>query len=391
MQRSITSERRPIKLWLKDIDADTLTQAKNLANLPFIHSHVAIMADAHVGFGMPIGGVIATKEVVIPNAVGVDIGCGVSAVRTSLTAIDREVLKIILGKIRQAIPVGFGHHKNRQPAKMMPDAPHGMHLRELPIINEEFDNGLTQIGTLGGGNHFIEIQQADDGHIWVMIHSGSRNIGYRVANHYNRLAIDFNAKKGERAGSDKELAFLPLDTADGRRYLAEMRYCVEFARANRAVMRIRIEEIFERLFSSITFGQAIDIAHNYAALETHFRREVLVHRKGATRAGLGEIGIVPGSQGTASYIVKGKGNAESFSSCSHGAGRRLGRKQAQRELDLAAEIKRLETQRILHALRGKRDLEEAAGAYKDIEEVMANQRDLVEIVTRLQPLAVIKG
>lgn len=391
MECSIATERHPIKLWLKDIDADTLTQAKNLANLPFIHSHIAIMADAHLGFGMPIGGVAATKDVVIPNAVGVDIGCGVCAVRTSLTTVSRETLKVVLGEIRRTIPLGFGHHKKRQPVDMMPLPAGKMSLRELPIISEEFDNGLTQIGTLGGGNHFIEIQQADDNHIWFMIHSGSRNIGYRVANHYNRQAIALNAKKGIHAGIDKELAFLPLDSEDGRRYLLEMRYCVDFARANRGVMRERIEDILRRIFHSVSFDEPIDIAHNYAASETHFRREVLVHRKGATRAGLGEIGIIPGSQGTASYIVRGKGNAESFSSCSHGAGRRLGRKQAQRQLDLATEIKRLEARQILHAVRGKRDLEEAAGAYKDIEEVMANQRDLVEIVTRLQPLAVIKG
>ena len=191
MERCITTEKHPIKLWLPDIDADTLTQARNLAALPFIHSHVAIMADAHVGFGMPIGGVAATRDVVIPNAVGVDIGCGVCAVRTSLTAIDRETLKSILGAIRLAVPTGFAHHRSRQEARLMPASVKGRDIESLPIVSREFDNALSQIGTLGGGNHFIEIQQADDRHIWVMIHSGSRNLGYQVANHYNRLAADF--------------------------------------------------------------------------------------------------------------------------------------------------------------------------------------------------------
>jgi tRNA-splicing ligase RtcB len=391
MERSITTEKHPIKLWLKDIDEDTLTQARNLAALPFIHSHIAIMADAHVGFGMPIGGVAATRDVVIPNAVGVDIGCGVCAVRTSLTAIDRETLKSILGAIRLAIPVGFSHHRNKQSVRRMPEPPAGIDIAALPIVSREYDNALTQIGTLGGGNHFIEIQQADDRHIWIMIHSGSRNIGFRVANHYNDLAIELNRKKGSAFAAERQLAFLPLDLPVALRYLQEMRYCVDFARANRRLMMERVEDILQHYCAPVSFAPPVDVAHNYAAAETHFGREVLVHRKGATRAGRGETGIVPGSQGTASYIVRGLGNVESFSSCSHGAGRRLGRKQAQRQLDLKAEIQRLEQRQILHAIRGRRDLEEAAGAYKDIEVVMANQLDLVEIVTRLQPLAVIKG
>ena len=391
MERCITTEKHPIKLWLRDIDDDTLTQARNLASLPFIHSHIAIMADAHVGFGMPIGGVAATRDVVIPNAVGVDIGCGVCAVRTSLTRIERETLKSILGAIRLAVPVGFSHHRQKQNARQMPAPAPGIDIAALPIVSREFDNALTQVGTLGGGNHFIEIQQADDRHIWIMIHSGSRNIGYRVANHYNDLAIEINRKKGGVSVIERQLAFLPLDTAVASRYLQEMRYCVEFAKTNRRVMMERIEDILLRYCAPVSFAEPVDVAHNYAAFESHFGREVLVHRKGATRAGRGETGIIPGSQGTASYIVRGLGNEESFSSCSHGAGRRLGRKQAQKQLDLKTEIARLEQRHILHAIRGRRDLEEAVGAYKDIETVMANQRDLVEVVTRLQPLAVVKG
>jgi tRNA-splicing ligase RtcB len=391
MERTITTEKHPIKLWLRDIDADTLTQARNLANLDFIHSHVAIMPDAHVGYGMPIGGVAATRGAVIPNAVGVDIGCGICAVRTSLTSVDRETLKNILGAIRRSVPVGFNHHRSRRPAHLMPDPEKGIVIAELPIVNKEFDNALTQIGTLGGGNHFIEIQQADDSHIWIMIHSGSRNIGFRVANHYNDLAIGLNRRHGRDTGADRQLASLPLASEVGERYLHEMRYCVQFAKANRRLMLEAVEDILQQYCPPLQFGEVIDVAHNYAAFENHFYKEVLVHRKGATRAGSGETGIIPGSQGSASYIVRGKGNLESFSSCSHGAGRKLGRKQAQRQLDLQSEINLLESQQILHAIRGRRDLEEAAGAYKDIEEVLRFQQDLVEVVTRLRPLAVIKG
>ncbi len=391
MEKTINSEKHPIKLWLRDIDTDTLKQAKNLANLPFIHSHVAIMADAHVGFGMPIGGVVGTTDAVIPNAVGVDIGCGICAVPTSLRTIDRETLKKVLAAIRNSIPVGFSHHRHRQSAHLMPAPPKGLRIADLPIVGREFDNALGQIGTLGGGNHFIEIQQADDGHVWIMIHSGSRNIGFQVANHYNALAIDINRKDGREIGADRQLASLSLASEAGERYLLEMRYCVEFARANRGLMLETVEDLLQQICAPIHFGQAIDVAHNYAAMEKHFHRQVLVHRKGATRAGLGETGIIPGSQGTASYIVRGKGNMESFSSCSHGAGRRLGRKQAQKQLDLQSEVSMLESQQILHAIRGKRDLEEAAGAYKDIEEVLRLQQDLVEVVTRLRPLAVVKG
>jgi len=391
MEKTISTEKHPIKLWLTDIDADTLTQAKNLANLDFIHSHVAIMPDAHIGYGMPIGGVAATTGAVIPNAVGVDIGCGVCAVPTSLTVIDHEILKNILGAIRRSVPLGFNHHRSKRPAHLMPEPAKGIGIGELPIVNKEFDSALTQIGTLGGGNHFIEFQQADDSHIWIMIHSGSRNIGYRVANHYNDLAIGYNRRHGKDAGADRQLASLPLASEVGERYLHEMRYCVQFAKANRRLMLETIEDIVQQFCPPVHFGDVIDVAHNYAAFEKHFHKEVLVHRKGATRAGLGETGIIPGSQGTASYIVRGMANAESFTSCSHGAGRRLGRKQAQRQLDLQTEIRMLESQQILHAIRGRRDLEEAAGAYKDIEEVMRFQQDLVEVVIRLRPLAVIKG
>lgn len=391
MIKTITTEKNPIKLWLDDIDQDTLQQAKNLANLPFLFHHVAIMPDAHVGYGMPIGGVAATQGVIIPNAVGVDIGCGVAAVRTSLPGLEKPELKRILQGIRQSIPLGFAHHKKPRRDDLMPEFGPGRAEKELPIVAREYESGRLQLGTLGGGNHFIELQLGDDGHLWIMIHSGSRNIGYQVAHHYNRLAANYNKAHGALVPEKWQLDYLQLDSEPGRRYLAEMTCCVRFAAANRRAMMEQAMEIVGEIDPSATFSPILDVAHNYAAGESHFGREVMVHRKGATRAPAGGLGIVPGSQGSASYIVRGLGNPESFASCSHGAGRRLGRKQAQRELDLKAEVARLEQLGILHAIRGRRDLEEAAGAYKDIVTVMGNQSDLIEIVTRLRPLAVVKG
>jgi len=391
MEQTITTEAKPIKLWLPDIDPDTLVQAKNLANHPGLVGHVAIMPDAHVGYGMPIGGVAATEGLVIPNAVGVDIGCGMCAVQTSLHEISKKELKTVMAGIRQQVPLGFKHHKKAQPPQYMPKPPQGMTLRELPIVSREYASGRCQVGTLGGGNHFVEVQQGDDGYVWLMIHSGSRNIGYQVANHYNKLAIEFNKKQGMPVPPGWQLSFLPIDSPQGRLYLAEMQYCVDFALCNRTLMMERVIDVLQQVCSPVQFAEMINVAHNYAAFEHHFGQEVIVHRKGATRAGAGETGIIPGSQGTSSYIVSGKGNPESLHSCSHGAGRRLGRKQAQRTLDLRSEVAMLEEQNIIHAIRSKRDLEEAAGAYKDISEVISRQKDLVNTVVKLKPLAVIKG
>ncbi len=391
MIKTISSEKNPIKLWLEDIDHDTLEQAKNLANLPFLHHHVAIMPDAHIGYGMPIGGVAATEGVVIPNAVGVDIGCGICAVQTSLHHIQQAQLKKILEIVRKTVPLGFKHYKKAQPDSKMPVLTGGRTDKELPVVSREYENGRLQLGTLGGGNHFIEFQLGDDGYIWLMIHSGSRNIGYQVAGHYNRLAISYNQAHGTKVPAKWQLDYLPLQSESGQNYLQEMNYCVQFAAANRQAMMQRVRQILLDFEPAVTFSPALDVAHNYAALEYHFGKEVLVHRKGATRAIAGGIGIIPGSQGSTSYIVCGLGNRESFSSCSHGAGRKLGRKQAQGQLDLKDEIRHLEQQGIIHAIHHKKDLDEAAGAYKDIVKVMDNQRDLVEIITTLKPLAVVKG
>ena len=389
MKRVISTEKAPIKLWLDEIEDGALRQAKNLANLPFIFKHLAIMPDAHEGYGMPIGGVLATNSVVIPNAVGVDIGCGMCAVKTSLTNIDKLQLQSVIELIKQRIPVGFKHQEKRQDDNLMPK---GYLIDDMQVIKKEYNSALKQIGTLGGGNHFIEIQKGDDGFIWIMIHSGSRNLGKKVADYYNKIAVKLNEMWFSQVEKAKELAFLPIKTKEAKEYFDEMNYCVEFALSNRRLMMENAKGCFQdSLNLSIEFEPIINIAHNYARWENHFNKDVIVHRKGATSAKVGEIGIIPGSQGTKSYIVEGIGNADSFMSCSHGAGRKMGRKQAQRELNLENEIQAMEKQGIIHNIKSVADLDEASGAYKDIDIVMENQKDLVRILVGLKPLAVVKG
>lgn len=378
-------------MWLDNIESGALEQAKNLANLPFAFSHISVMPDAHEGFGMPIGGVLATRGTVIPNAVGVDIGCGISAVRTSIESLSSTKVLDILNGIKRIIPVGFTHHKIEQDEKLMPDRGHFTFRKGL-VVNREYRSALRQLGTLGGGNHFVEIQKGSDGFVWIMVHSGSRNIGYKVAEHYNKIAKEQTGKGRKRIPPKWDLAYLIPGSDEEKKYLEEMQYCVDFAFTSRKVMIERIKNVLTDISGpDVCFDNFINIAHNYAASEVHFGAQVFVHRKGSTSAKKDEAGIIPGSQGTPSYIVRGKGNPESFMSCSHGAGRRMGRKQAIRELDLEYERNKLEKKGIIHSLHSKKDLDEASSAYKDINEVMKNQEDLVDIETELHPLGVIKG
>lgn len=392
MERIILTEKLPIKLWLNDIEKGALEQAKNIANFPYAIQHVAIMPDAHQGYGMPIGGVLAAKGVVIPNAVGVDIGCGMCAVKTNITTVTMEELKNVMTDIRKRVPLGMKRHKKPQDKNLMPDLPCG------PIAKREYGNALKQLGTLGGGNHFIELQKDTQGFLWLMIHSGSRNLGHTVATHYNRLAVKENQKKKVSIPKNWQLAYFKMPSSPGRNYLTDMQYCVKFAFANRKLMMTRVMEIISEhlngpsgALTSHDFGKLINIAHNYAALENHFNQKIYIHRKGATSAKKDELGIIPGSQGTHSYIVRGKGNKDSFTSCSHGAGRVMSRSRARKILDLKKEKQKLDNMGVIHAIRHAKDLDEASSAYKNIENVMENQKDLVEIENQLTPLAVVKG
>lgn len=381
----------PVKIWARFVDPHAMKEIVNLSTLPFVFHHLAFMPDVHGGKGMPIGGVLATRGVVIPNAVGVDIGCGMCAVKTSLRVEDipQGVLrKQIMRGIRKQIPLGFDHHKTAQDESFMPQ---GFDIDKLAVVSRQYISATKQVGTLGGGNHFIELQKDEEDNLWIMIHSGSRNLGKQVGDYYNEVAAYQNRIWHSSVSPDIRLPFLARGTREFGMYWNEMKYCVEFALCNRKLMMERIEEVIADSLKGIEFEPMINIAHNYAAMEHHFGEDVIVHRKGATLAREGVTGIIPGSQGTASYIVEGLGNPDSFCSCSHGAGRTLSRKAAIRTLDMAQEIASLEAKGIVHAIRCQDDMQEASGAYKDIEEVIANESDLIMVKTRLLPIAVIKG
>ena len=380
-----------VKMWTTEFDDKAREQIENLASLPFVHHHIALMPDCHGGMGMPIGGVLPTKDVVIPNAVGVDIGCGMCAVKTNIRArrlTEKILRKVIMKGIRERIPLGMDHHKEMQDEKYLPT---GFDLEKLPVVENHYKSIHHQVGTLGGGNHFIELQRDGEGWLWIMIHSGSRNLGKQVGDFYNKKAKWFNELYYSKVESELMLPFLPLKTHEFNEYWDEMNYCIAFAKCNRQLMMDRIKEVIVDALPLAEFEPTIDIAHNYAAFENHFGANCIVHRKGAVRARAGEIGIIPGSQGTSSYIVEGLGNPDSFMSSSHGAGRLMSRTQAIKTLSLEDEIKKMESKGIVHSIRSQRDLDEAASAYKDIDHVIALETDLVKVITKLEPLAVIKG
>lgn len=381
-------------MWLGEIEGGAMEQIKNIANLPFVYKWVAVMPDSHQGYGMPIGGVVALENIISPNMVGVDIGCGMCAVNTHIKTegVGQDKLKEVLGKIRKIVPVGFAHHQEKQSLDLMPFFEKDTD--DLQVILKEYENARTQIGTLGGGNHFIELQKSDKGELWIMIHSGSRNLGKQVCDYYNGLAVQLAKKWYIPNVVGQDLAYLPVDTKEGQNYTKEMQYCIDFAFANRKLMMDRVLGCVEEVLGSFKGDEMINIAHNYARLENHMGKNVWVHRKGATSAREGEIGIIPGSMGTKSYIVKGRGNKESFTSCSHGAGRLMSRAKASEMLTEEVVNKSMEGivfGRWEKGRNGKADYGEAPGAYKDIDIVMQNQADLVEILIELKPLAVVKG
>jgi tRNA-splicing ligase RtcB (3'-phosphate/5'-hydroxy nucleic acid ligase) len=393
--KEVNTGKNLIKLWLDDIEDGAMEQIKNIANLSFVYQWVAVMPDSHQGYGMPIGGVVALKNIISPNMVGVDIGCGMCAVNTHIKAseVTQEQLKEILGEVRKVVPVGFAHHQKKQDESLMPFS-NSKRANGL-IVSQEYSNALTQIGTLGGGNHFIELQKSDNDEMWIMIHSGSRNLGKKVCDYYNAKAVELAKKWHIPNVVEQELAYLPTDTKEGQDYIQEMQYCVDFAFANRKLMMDRICEVVNRVMKPTQeFEAMINIAHNYARLENHMGRNVWVHRKGATSAKLREVGIIPGSMGTKSYITEGLGNVQSFMSCSHGAGRKMGRMDASRRITLEEADKAMEG--IVYGRWGKDrkgnlDFGEAPQAYKDIDIVMENQKDLTKILVELRPMAVIKG
>lgn len=396
MPERIEGGRLPILSWAAEVDEATLRQARNLADLEVARHHVALMPDAHVGFGMPIGGVLLTEDAVVPYAIGVDIGCGVQVARTNLVWGDGfgpEKLRKVLRQVQHDIPTGFASHKA---PPMSADRLLELVRLDLPdrtaVPRAIFEGARRQVGTLGGGNHFLEVQrESETNRVYFMLHSGSRSLGKKLCDLHAKNALAWCRATG-RELPDKDLAWLPLDSAEGTAYWSAMSFALRWAEINRRTMMDAVESAFRKHASVHEFDRLVDIHHNYAAPETHGGTQGIVHRKGAVRAAAGQTVLIPGSMGTASYIGEGLGSAESFETCQHGAGRVLGRNAAKR-------LKSPEQVREEMAAWGiefvsnepRSSAEEAAFAYKDIESVMAASADLVRPVKRLVPLGVVKG
>lgn len=403
------AQRFPLKIWTgsaDEVDENCLAQARNLANLPFLWKWAALMPDTHMGKGMPIGGVIACDGVVIPNAVGVDIGCGMAFVETDIpAALLREtqtgsgtLTQQLVGSILRTIPVGFAHHKTPQPSAVLDKAMQAQGIYAADeVLLPELSEGYYQTGTLGGGNHFIELQEDENGMVCIMLHSGSRHFGNVIGQHFNRIARALNDRWYSSVPEEFHLPFLPADSDEGKRYLAWMQLAMDFAYENRAQMLTKTKELFtaaaeKYLGRTPRFSNEINCHHNYAALESHFGKNVWVHRKGAIRARAGELAIIPGAMGSYSYIVRGLGNPDSFCSSSHGAGRRYSRAGAVAAFSVESVMVDLNANGVVLGKHSKQDVaEESRFAYKDIDTVMANQTDLVSPVKRLFTIGVVKG
>jgi tRNA-splicing ligase RtcB len=394
--------RAPIKAWIDgvELEAEARQQLRNVAALPFIHHHIAVMPDCHWGMGATIGSVIPSVGAIVPAAVGVDLGCGMTAQETSLRAADLpESLAPLRSAIERAVPVGgpgergswkeSGRHGI--PAAitgawraMEPD------WRAIVAKHPKVAKGLTaeQLGTLGTGNHFIEVCLDESDAVWVMLHSGSRGLGNRIGTYFIERAKEA-MRRAQVKLPDANLAWLDERSAEFADYVAAVGFAQDFARANRALMMERVLAVLRAHLPPFRLGvQAIDSHHNYVASERHFGKDVWVTRKGAVRARSGDLGIIPGSMGTRSYIVRGKGNPESFHSCSHGAGRRMSRGAAKRLFTVADHVQ------ATSGVECRKDagvLDETPGAYKDVEAVMAAQRDLVDIVHTLRAVVCVKG
>jgi len=378
----------PIYSWAdpKTLEFDTKRQLFDLANLPFAYHHVALMPDAHVGYGMPIGGVLASEKYIVPNAVGVDIGCGIVALKTTLKKEKfLEQREQIGNKIYKTVPLGFHKYEVPQKHEFLNNFP------DLKVIQKEITNIKRQLGTLGGGNHFIDILSDEKNNLWIMIHSGSRNIGKKIADYFHNIAKKFTTGNFSSYPS-KDLACLPVESKDGQDYIIGMTFAQNYAFYNRQRMLDIVKSILSDYFPEIAFEQEINIHHNYASLEEHFNKKVWIHRKGAISAILDQPGIIPGSMATNSYITKGLGNKDSYTTASHGAGRRLGRKDAKRKFSIQQVHKKLEELDIkLFSTDNAGAIEEFSGSYKNIEEIIDLQKDLVEVTDKLFPLVVIIG
>lgn len=430
---------KPIFSWCPSAEQGAIDQISLIARFPFVE-HVALMPDAHQGMMCPIGGVVACNGIVVPSWVGVDCGCGMIAVKTSLTKdqLSEEAKVRLHHSVSRGVPMGFSHNTQvrmntlskrlgEKAAYIFAKSGVNDSLKVLPNVEKSF---WEQLGTLGGGNHFMEIDYDDQGFVWIVIHSGSRNIGKKVGDYFNQLAKDQNSvwqslvapalpempaivpanesvlkycdaitKYKKDLEQMREIPFLPVNTPEGKAYLVWMDFALKFAYLNRAVMMNEVKNCLQHEFPTIDWEPEINIHHNYAAIENHFGKNVWVHRKGATSAKQDETGVIPGSMGTATYITKGLANPNSLMSCSHGAGRRKGRKAFNIEANTPEMMEAIKKamEGVVHTRFGKEtnrkgketgmlDVAEAPQAYKDIEDVMANQVDLVKPIHKLLPL-----
>jgi len=389
---TINGRNVPIRMWapMEEVDSNVIAQLKNVAALPWVAHHVAVMPDVHLGKGATVGSVIAMRGAVAPAAVGVDIGCGMAAVETNLTSRDLpDDLRRLRLAIEAAIPVGWHGHDGAA----WQDAGDELRATGRALMDRYADLGASvhagtvncQIGTLGGGNHFIEICLDTRDTVWLMLHSGSRNVGKTLAEHHMQIA---QRLRHNQALEDRALAVFLAGTPQFEAYRRDLFWAQEYARFNRQLMLHLLVDVVRHFWPRVKLAQPISCHHNYVAEEVHYGDDLLVTRKGAIRAGRGELGIIPGSMGTKSYIVRGLGNPASFESASHGAGRRMSRTEARRRFN----VKDLEQQ--TEGVECRKDpgvIDEAPKAYKNIDRVMAQQQDLVEIIAELKQIVCVKG
>lgn len=397
-----TDSHTRVKVWVNsptEIEANTRAQINEMGRLGFVHGHIAIMPDVHLGMGAVIGSVVPARDAVSPNIVGVDIGCGISAYDTGVTKArfgecigeqdmePRSFWQLWDMETSRDVPTGFNSHKVRQDWDGFDVRLRAKSLRPLMAEKAQY-----QLGTLGGGNHFVEAQVDERGHVWFMAHSGSRHTGLRIANYYNEAAEKLLGRT--KTAYPRNLAYLPKSHDLFHDYMHDMEWAISFALENRWRMLERATENFFALADMGTLPQGdvrrdgVNIHHNFARRERHFGEEAIMHRKGATSARDGEIGVIPGSMGTNSYIVRGKGSADSFASCSHGAGRAMSRTQARKTIP-QEEFERAISHTFTRAARGYVD--EAPQSYKDVDEVVRRQADLVDTLHVLKPVITLKG
>jgi tRNA-splicing ligase RtcB (3'-phosphate/5'-hydroxy nucleic acid ligase) len=389
---TINGRNVPIRMWapMEEVDSKVITQLKNVAALPWVAHHVAVMPDVHLGKGATVGSVIAMRGAVAPAAVGVDIGCGMAAVETNLTSRDLpDDLRRLRLEIENAIPVGWHGHDGAA----WQNAGDELRATGQALMDRYADLGASvhpgtvncQIGTLGGGNHFIEVCLDTNDTVWLMLHSGSRNVGKTLAEHHMQIA---QRLRHNQALEDRALAVFLAGTPQFEAYRRDLFWAQEYARFNRQLMLYLLTGVVRHFWPRVKLAQPISCHHNYVAEEVHYGDDLLVTRKGAIRAGRGELGIIPGSMGTKSYIVRGLGNPASFESASHGAGRRMSRTEARKRFN----AKDLEQQ--TEGVECRKDhgvIDEAPKAYKNIDRVMAQQQDLVEIIAELKQIVCVKG